>query len=167
MYIWLCGLLKQIDKTQLLFNVLRITWSWTEQERIHTESFMIRTTKSKSSRVTYKHASSLSPDEVKVFFVSINLHQQVGEQKCTARRLPKFFSCSGSHQAASCPALTYVPAEQPEKKAASGTWNDKDWLQFSFLKGSRKHLLKNQREMSKRTLPQEMLFPSVELWSPL
>lgn len=50
-----------------------------------------------------------------------------------------------------CPDICTCRAHR--KKAASGTWNDNDWLQFPFLKGSRKHLLKNQTEMSKRTLP--------------
>lgn len=39
---------------------------------------MIKTIKSKSSKVTYKHASSLSFEEVNVF-VNIDFHQQVGE----------------------------------------------------------------------------------------
>lgn len=165
MYIPLCGLLNWIDKTQLLFNVSRIIWSWTEHKRIHTESFMIRTIKSKSSRVTYKHASSLSPDEVDVFLLISNYMSKYGNRNAQ----PGDYQSSSVAQAATKlhPALPWHMYLQSIQKKGCKRNLKLQRLASISLKGSRKHLLKNQTETSKRTLPQEMLFPTVELWSPL
>jgi len=105
-----------------------------------------------------------------MFSVKTNFYQQTGEQKCTAGRSSQPFIQAATrqhsklHPALPCPSHL----QTSRKRAASRTWNGREWLQFPSLEGSKRRSVEKQIETSKEgTLPREVLPPSAELLNPL